>query len=184
MEAFQTLTGAELYLILERAGPLLEDYSRIAHVFVNHDGVLYLPNVLTLAGMLRSIAEPEPKLAICNCADGWRLVKALREAAGFTQEELATRIGVSPRSIQGYEAGSVVPYRRLSQLADVCNRDIGWLLEGDTSTEHELVARLLSVVEELAVEAKRIGAVAERLEHLLGAPERRSVKADRPDPAA
>src|SRR5439155_488188 len=31
-------------------------------------------------GLLRSIAEPEPKLAICNCADGWRLVKALREA--------------------------------------------------------------------------------------------------------
>jgi glycosyltransferase involved in cell wall biosynthesis len=80
MEAFQTLTGAELYLILERDGPLLEDYRRIAHVFVNHDGVLYLPNVLTLAGMLRSIAEPEPRLAICNCADGWRLVKALREA--------------------------------------------------------------------------------------------------------
>jgi transcriptional regulator with XRE-family HTH domain len=113
---------------------------------------------------------------------GRRIARARKER-GLTQEELATRIGVSPRSIQGYEAGSVVPYRRLSQLADVCNRDIGWLLEGDTASEHELVERLMSVVEELAVEAKRVGAVAERLEHLLGAPERQSV-ADGPDPAA
>ncbi len=40
MEAFRSLTGAELYLILERGGPLLDDYARIAHVFVNHNGVL------------------------------------------------------------------------------------------------------------------------------------------------
>jgi transcriptional regulator with XRE-family HTH domain len=114
---------------------------------------------------------------------GRRIARARKER-GLTQEELAALIGVSPRSIQGYEAGSVVPYRRLSRLAAVCNRDIGWLLEGDTTNEHELVERLLSVIEELSAEAKRIGAVAERLEHLLGPPERRPLRADRPDPAA
>jgi len=67
----------------------------------------------------------------------------------------------------------VVPYRRLSQLADVTNREVGWLLEGDApreaSTDPELVERLVSLVEEVSAEAKRIRALAERLEHLLEA---------------
>jgi transcriptional regulator with XRE-family HTH domain len=99
---------------------------------------------------------------------GRRIARARKER-GLTQEELAALIGVSPRSIQGYEAGSVVPYRRLARLAAVCNRDIGWLLEGDTNTDHELVERLLYAVEELSAQASRIGAIAERLEYLLGA---------------
>jgi transcriptional regulator with XRE-family HTH domain len=99
---------------------------------------------------------------------GRRIARARKER-GLTQEELAALIGVSPRSIQGYEAGSVVPYRRLARLAAVCNRDLGWLLEGDTTNDHELVERLVTAVEELSAEAKRIQAVAERLEYLLGA---------------
>jgi transcriptional regulator with XRE-family HTH domain len=114
---------------------------------------------------------------------GRRIARARKER-GLTQEELAALIGVSPRSIQGYEAGSVVPYRRLARLAAVCNRDIGWLLEGDTSSDHELVERLLDAVEELSAETRRIGAIAERLEHLLGAPDRRPLRAEGPDPAA
>jgi len=118
-------------------------------------------------------------------ADGiGRRIARARKERGLTQEELAALIGVSPRSIQGYEAGSVVPYRRLARLAAVCNRDIGWLLEGETSSDHELVERLLFAVEELSAEAKRIGAVAERLEHLLAASDRRPLRADGPDPAA
>jgi glycosyltransferase involved in cell wall biosynthesis len=57
----------------------LEDYRRIAHVLVNHNGMLYQPNGPNLERMLRSIAGPGPELAICNSADGWRLVRALRE---------------------------------------------------------------------------------------------------------
>src|SRR5205085_2762872 len=66
---------------------------------------------------------------------GWRIARARKER-GLTQEELATAIGVSPRSIQGYEAGKIVPYRRLSQLAEATNRDLGWLLEGDAPREN------------------------------------------------
>ena len=80
MEAIQSLTGAELYLILERGGPLLEDYRRIAHVVVNRNGFLYLPDGPNLAGFLNLIVAPGPELAICNSADSWRLVVALREA--------------------------------------------------------------------------------------------------------
>jgi transcriptional regulator with XRE-family HTH domain len=104
---------------------------------------------------------------------GWRIARARKER-GLTQEELATAIGVSPRSIQGYEAGKIVPYRRLSQLAEVTNRDLGWLLEGDmhdnNGADSELVQRLVSLIEEVSADTKRIRAAAERLEHLLDAP--------------
>jgi transcriptional regulator with XRE-family HTH domain len=100
---------------------------------------------------------------------GWRIARARKER-GLTQEELAAAIGVSPRSIQGYEAGKIVPYRRLSQLAEATNRELGWLLEGDVPRDNgdpELVERLVSLVEEVSADAKRIRAAAERLEHLL-----------------
>jgi transcriptional regulator with XRE-family HTH domain len=113
---------------------------------------------------------------------GWRIARARKER-GLTQEELAAAIGVSPRSIQGYEAGKIVPYRRLSQLAEATNRDLGWLLEGDpphkNGSDPEIVERLVSLMEEVSADAKRIRAAAERLEHLLEtqaeAPERRAV---------
>jgi transcriptional regulator with XRE-family HTH domain len=113
---------------------------------------------------------------------GWRIARARKER-GLTQEELAAAIGVSPRSIQGYEAGKIVPYRRLSQLAEATNRDLGWLLEGDpphkNGSDPEIVERLVSLMEEVSADAKRIRAAAERLEHLLEtqaeAPERGAV---------
>jgi transcriptional regulator with XRE-family HTH domain len=106
---------------------------------------------------------------------GWRIARARKER-GLTQEELASLIGVSARSIQGYEAGKVVPYRRLSQLAEVTHRELGWLLEGDVvaakaNVNAEIVERLVTLVEEVSEEARRIRLAAERLERLLaGAP--------------
>lgn len=79
MQTFQR-RGIELYLILERGGPLLEDYQRIAHVLVNHNDILHLPGDPNLAEMLEAIAAPKPELAICNCADSWRLINTLRAA--------------------------------------------------------------------------------------------------------
>ena len=102
-------------------------------------------------------------------AIGERIARARKES-GFTQEELAALVGVSPRSIQGYEAGKVVPYRRLSALARITNREVGWMLEGDigqTILDREVAQRLVELIEEVSAEAKRIRAVAERLENLL-----------------
>ena len=105
---------------------------------------------------------------------GWRIARARKES-GLTQEELAALVGVSPRSIQGYEAGKVIPYRRLRRLAEVTSRELGWILEGDgraatrEAAGTEVVERLVTLVEEVSAEARRIRAVAERLEHLLGA---------------
>ena len=102
---------------------------------------------------------------------GWRIARARKER-GLTQEELAELIGVSPRSIQGYEAGKVVPYRRLAQLAEVTNRELVWILEGDEAAtaidDPEVLERLVTAVEDVSEQAKRIRLTAERLEHLLG----------------
>ena len=80
MQALRERTGAELFLILERGGPLLEDYQRIAHVIVNQNEMLYLSSGPDLGRLLAAIADPAPQLALCNCADGWRLAGALRRA--------------------------------------------------------------------------------------------------------
>jgi len=66
----------------------------------------------------------------------------------------------------------VVPYRRLSQLAEATNRELGWILEGDAPAKAtvtaEVLERLVTLVEEFSEEARRIRVAAERLEHLLG----------------
>jgi transcriptional regulator with XRE-family HTH domain len=102
---------------------------------------------------------------------GSRIARARKER-GLTQEELAALIGVSARSIQGYEAGKVVPYRRLTQLAEITNCEVGWILQGDVAatagSDPEVVDRLVIAVEEVSAEARRIRVAAERLEHLLG----------------
>jgi transcriptional regulator with XRE-family HTH domain len=102
---------------------------------------------------------------------GLRIARARKER-GLTQEELASLIGVSARSIQGYEAGKVVPYRRLTQLAEITNCEVGWILQGDAAatagSDPEVVDRLVIAVEEVSAEARRIRVAAERLEHLLG----------------
>lgn len=61
---------------------------------------------------------------------GRRLAQARREA-GLTQQELAGKVSVTRRSIQGYEAGAVVPYRRLDSLAAALGKTVQWFLTGD-----------------------------------------------------
>jgi PAS domain S-box-containing protein len=62
-----------------------------------------------------------------NVHIGRRIARG-RNEAGLTQQELADRIGVTRRSIQAYEAGSIVPYRHLEQLAEVLGQTREWLL--------------------------------------------------------
>lgn len=59
-----------------------------------------------------------------------RIVSARKEE-GLTQVELAELIGVSNRSMQGYENAEVIPYRKMKDLARVLNRPVEWLLHGD-----------------------------------------------------
>lgn len=80
MEAFDRLTGAELFLVLEREGPLLDQFRRVAHVLVNQNGVLYTPQGRSMRRLLNAIAAPAPGVAVCNCAESWRLMQELRYA--------------------------------------------------------------------------------------------------------
>jgi transcriptional regulator with XRE-family HTH domain len=63
-------------------------------------------------------------------AIGGRIAIA-RRAAGLTQRELARRLGVTPRSIQNYESGAIVPYKHLRRIEVLAHKRIGWILAGD-----------------------------------------------------
>jgi transcriptional regulator with XRE-family HTH domain len=61
---------------------------------------------------------------------GARIVRARREA-GLTQRALAQRLGISTRSVQNYEAGTVIPYRHLPRIESLTGKRPGWILTGD-----------------------------------------------------
>lgn len=110
-------------------------------------------NLRTL--LLLNVLEPE-KI-------GARIAQA-RVEAGLTQEELGDLIDVSTRSIQGYEAGGVKPYRHLEKLAVALDKTVAWLLHGDEDSP------VTEAEELLATEAFRqevratLSAILERLE--------------------
>jgi PAS domain S-box-containing protein len=74
---------------------------------------------------------------------GRRIARARKEA-GLTQEDLAVRVGVTRRSIQGWEAGSIAPYRHLDRLAAALGRRVADLRQaaGRAPPLGELLAAL------------------------------------------
>jgi len=46
-------------------------------------------------------------------------IEKLRECLHLTQEALASKLGVSTRTIQNWEAGKVVPQSKLTQLREI-----------------------------------------------------------------
>jgi PAS domain S-box-containing protein len=80
---------------------------------------------------------------------GRRIAQARKEA-GLTQQELAEQVGVTRRSVQGYESGAVLPYRHLDRLAEVLDRSPEWLLA--TRLAPELEAEVRDVVREELVQ--------------------------------
>ena len=64
---------------------------------------------------------------------GERIVQARKqlETGALTQEELAELAGVSQRSMQAYETGEVIPYRKMREIADVLGVSTSWLLHGE-----------------------------------------------------
>ena len=62
-----------------------------------------------------------------------RRVADARRAAGLTQRELADALGVTTRSVQHYESGTVVPFKHMRRLERVTMTRPGWIL-GDTDS--------------------------------------------------
>lgn len=71
-----------------------------------------------------------------------RRIASARAAAGLTQQELADRLGVTRRSVQGYESGSVAPYRHLDRLSELLARPVSWFLQ-DEQVWDELLQKAL-----------------------------------------
>src|SRR6266508_2375790 len=66
-----------------------------------------------------------------------------KNADGFTQEELANALGVTRRSVQGYEAGHVAPFRHLDRLSELLGRSTGWFLLEEPAASNEALQEAL-----------------------------------------
>jgi transcriptional regulator with XRE-family HTH domain len=106
-------------------------------------------------------------------AIGQRIAQARKESGGMTQEELADLLAVTTRSIQGYEAGDVIPYRHFAQLGEIFGRPLEWFLHGEATrpADDQLLSHLEPLLQELNERLARI-------ESLLSAPAR--PRKDRP----
>ena len=100
---------------------------------------------------------------------GARIADA-RKHAGLTQQSLAAQLGVTRRSIQAYEGGALIPYKRLERLAELLDCSASWLLAGESSDDAtaqpllDLRAELREALhEELIAVFAELGASSEQL---------------------
>lgn len=73
-------------------------------------------------------------------------IKQARHEAGLTQDELADLLNVQQRSVANYESVRV-PWRLISQIAEITGKSSEWLLHGREESDQSLEGRL----EELAL---------------------------------
>ena len=68
-----------------------------------------------------------------------------RHAQGLTQEELAARLGVSKRTVEGYEAGKYYPRRRETyyKIAEILGQDAGWYMMEEMETAEQMAQQVL-----------------------------------------
>lgn len=97
-----------------------------------------------------------------------RRLKLAREQAGLSQEALAELLGVSPRMVTHYEAGSKAPqFERLPAIGEAVQKPIPWFFEdtpGITSTPEQLLEQLLLL-------HAKVDTLAQQVEILLAKPE-------------
>ena len=89
-------------------------------------------------------------------------IKLIREKLGVTQEQFAEMVGVHPRTIQNWEAGSAIPQSKraiLRQLMDAHNK------EKANPNSPSSVEKLLEI---LAVKEASLAKAQEQIDRLLG----------------
>jgi transcriptional regulator with XRE-family HTH domain len=59
-------------------------------------------------------------------------MKAARDAAGLSRQEVAEAIGRSEGMIAGYEQGKRAPFKEIREIAGIINADLPQLLHGDS----------------------------------------------------
>ena len=56
-------------------------------------------------------------------------IKEARQASGISQKELASRLGIAPATLSGYESGAHDPKSELlSEIANICGVSVDFLL--------------------------------------------------------
>ena len=112
----------------------------------------------TIGVIVAAVETPSRDRRASDTAEGvaqvGRRIARARKEAGLTQQELAERVGVTRRSIQGYESGSVAPYRHLDQLGAALGRSPQWLVseQPEPGVTPELKAELRVLVREQLLE--------------------------------
>jgi PAS domain S-box-containing protein len=121
------------------------------------------------------VAEAASTVATIGAEIGARLAQA-RKQAGLTQKALAESLGVTRRSIQGYEAGTVVPYKHFDRLGELLGRTAASFLGGEKAqaVTADPIAQLRAAIhEELVAVFSELGASSEQLHRAELAAERR-----------
>jgi transcriptional regulator with XRE-family HTH domain len=99
---------------------------------------------------------------------GARIAQA-RKAQGLTQRDFAELLGVTVRSLQHYEAGTIVPYRHFPRMEAVTSKRPGWFLqdmhEGYASAA-ALQALKTQLTGHLEILEERIRSLADNIDRL------------------
>lgn len=72
-----------------------------------------------------------------------------RKELGFTQEELAKKLGVSLKTISNYEKGNVIPYSKKALLHEILNPEIGNNTVNEGTTPYILTAKTYLEIEKI-----------------------------------
>ena len=87
------------------------------------------------------------------------ILKTIRKEKGFTQEELAIKIGVVRQTVSKWEKGLSVPDAdALSRIADVLEVSVSELLGADSTSEenrNEVAEQLAKISEQMAIKNNR-----------------------------
>ena len=77
-----------------------------------------------------------------SVAPTWQVrLREARKRAGLTQQALADQLGMSQRTINGYEHGRQPKIPIYQALADACGVSVTWLMSGEGTAERQKVAR-------------------------------------------
>lgn len=88
MRHMAKLPGVELYLFLDRDGPILDDFVQVAHVVVNDRDTLFSYQDLSIPRLLEQLAAPKPCVSFCNSAEVWRFMREMHAGTGMKRFSL------------------------------------------------------------------------------------------------
>jgi transcriptional regulator with XRE-family HTH domain len=83
-------------------------------------------------------------------------IRLARERKGWTQLNFAIEAGVSPSSVQRWEAGKLPRVRRLMELAELLDVEVSEFIEPVSDRDAEMNARLARIEQALEELAARL----------------------------